>query len=606
MSFDQTYLEIVNTIAARKFSALPAIVIERPDRFNWVTDILEKHYLPLYGDKKALIWTDLNKEITYTYRELIQKSNQLLHFLQARGVRQGDVLFVLLPVVPSNWLTYIACIKGGLVMIPAATVLGDKDITYRFNSNRPSVIISDAENAGKIDSALAAAEGPIAGGSGGSVGDRDAIPAHSQPVKILVNGQKEGWFSWEEIERSDSDCTAAVTRADDVLFLFFTSGTTGMPKVVAHTHLSYPFGHLTTAAWIGLQPDDLHYNIAQPGWAKFAWSSFFAPLSMGAAVFIYQQAGRMDAALQLSVMAKYKVSTFCAPPTALRMLVLENLERFRFSLRECVSAGEPLNPEVIETWKKGTGIIIRDGYGQTETTLIAGNLPGDRVKFGSMGKPTFLYEMDIVDDEGNPMPADEEGHIGVKVSDAVKGGETAKASDAVKGGDGLPEVIGKPNGVFKEYSGAPGKREELIKKGYYLTGDKAYKDEDGYVWFVGRDDDVIKSSDYRIGPFEVESVLIEHEAVIESAVVGSPHPIRGYVVKAFVITRPDVDITKELADELFRFCGKNLSSYKIPRIIEFVKELPKTISGKIRRVELRASEAVNKAKGIKGPLEFIK
>jgi acyl-coenzyme A synthetase/AMP-(fatty) acid ligase len=571
MSFDQTYLEIVNTIAARDFSSLPGIPIERPVRFNWVTDILEKHYLPLYGEKKALIWTDLEKEVTYTYKELIQKSDQLLHFLQERGVRQGDVLFVLLPVVPSNWLTYIASIKGGLVMVPAATILGDKDIEYRFKSNPPSVIISDADNAGKIDAALAGLNG------GGS-----------QPIKIIVNGQKDGWASWEEIERSGTACKAARTRPDDVLFLFFTSGTTGMPKVVAHTHLSYPFGHLTTAAWIGLQPGDLHYNIAQPGWAKFAWSSFFAPLSMGATVFIYQQAGRMDASLQLAVMERYRVSTFCAPPTALRMLILENLEGFRFSLRECVSAGEPLNPEVIETWRKGTGIVIRDGYGQTETTLIAGNLPGSPVKFGSMGKPTFLYDMDIVDDQGHPLPADEEGHIAVKVEGAMHNGGASR-----------------PNGVFKEYSGSPGKREELIKNGYYFTGDKACKDADGYVWFVGRDDDVIKSSDYRIGPFEVESVLIEHDAVIESAVVGSPHPIRGYVVKAFVIVRPDTAVTRALADELFAFSAKNLSSYKIPRIIEFVTELPKTISGKIRRVELRASEAANKAKGMAGPWEFM-
>jgi acyl-coenzyme A synthetase/AMP-(fatty) acid ligase len=567
------------------------IAIERPVHFNWVTDILEKHYLPLYGDKRALVWTDGDKEITYTYEELIRKSNQLLHFLQARGIRQGDVLFVMLPVVLPNWLTYIACIKGGLVMIPAATILGEKDIEYRFDNNHPSVIISDAENAGKIDSALASGKAGPAGQDAADLftGSTSGVPG---PIKILVSGQRDGWFSWAEIERSDTDCTAAATRADDVLFLFFTSGTTGMPKIVAHTHLSYPFGHLTTAAWIGLQPGDLHYNIAQPGWAKFAWSSFFAPLSMGAAVLIFQQAGRMDTAVQLAVAEKYKVSTFCAPPTALRMLVLEDLKRYRFAFRECLSAGEPLNPEVIEAWKKGTGIVIRDGYGQTETTLLAGNLPGDPVKYGSMGKQAFLYEVEIVDDSGNGLPVDEGGHIGVKVSDAVSG---ARPDDGRS----------RPNGVFKEYSGEPGKRDALIKNGYYLTGDKAYKDRDGYIWFVGRDDDVIKSSDYRIGPFEVESVLIEHEAVIESAVVGSPHPIRGHVVKAFVITGPGVDITKELADELFDFCEKSLSSYKMPRIIEFVGELPKTISGKIRRVELRASEAMNKARGIRGAQEFF-
>jgi len=544
MSFDQTYIEITNAIAARNFSGLSSIPIDKPVHFNWVTDILEKYYLPLYGDKNALIWTDLKEEITYSYRELIQRSNQLLHFLQERGAQRGQVVFVMLPVVPPNWLAYIACIKGGLVMVPAATILGDKDIEYRFQSNWPSFIISDMDNSDKIDSAL-------------SSFDRE------RPVKILVDGQREGWFSWKEVEAADIVCKSAATRSDDVLFLFFT------------------FGHLTTASWIGLQPGDLHYNISQPGWAKFAWSSFFAPLSMGATVFIYQQAGRMDARLQLSVMEKYKVTSFCSPPTALRMLVLERLESFQFSFRECVSAGEPLNPEVIEAWRKGTGIIIRDGYGQTETTLLAGNLPGSPVKFGSMGKATFLYEVDIVDDNGQPLPPDEEGHIAIKV-------------------DG-----NKPNGVFKEYDGSPGKKEALIINGYYFSGDKAFKDEDGFIWFVGRDDDVIKSSDYRIGPFEVESVLLEHYAVIESAVVGSPHPIRGFVVKAFIVVSPEVAITRELADDIFRFCRKNLSPYKIPRIIEFVKELPKTISGKIRRMELRATEGMNKAKGIVGEAEFL-
>lgn len=562
MSFTQAYIQITHAIAARHYSELAKISVEKPVHFNWVTDILERHYIPLYKNNKALIWKSHDQEEIYSYGELLEISNRLLNFLQRHGVKQGDIVYVQLPVVPQNWITYIACIKGGLVLVPAAPILSVKDIEYRFLHNRPAVIISDTENCVRIDAALSSPDQP-------------------KTLKILTDGERYGWHPWLSVQKSGTDCEAAETKPDDLLFLFFTSGTTGMPKVVSHTHISYPFGHLTTAAWIGLQPGDIHFNIAQPGWAKFAWSSFFAPLSMGATVFVYQQAGKMDASLLLSVIEQYKVTTFCAPPTALRMLVLEHLAAFRFAFRECVSAGEPLNPEVIEAWKKGTGILIRDGYGQTETTLLAGNLPGEPVKFGSMGKPMFIYEMDIVDEDGKPLPIDEEGHIGVKVNGR------------------------RLNGIFKEYAGAPEKKNELVRNGFYLTGDKAYKDADGYFWFVGRDDDVIKSSDYRIGPFEVESVLLEHEAVIESAVVGSPHAIKGNLVKAFIVLRNDLEGTEALAGEIYLYCRKNLAIYKIPRILEFVRELPKTVSGKIRRVELRSAEAMNKARGIKGEQEFI-
>jgi acetyl-CoA synthetase len=343
---------------------------------------------------------------------------------------------------------------------------------------------------------------------------------------------------------------------------------------VAHTHCSYPLGHLSTAAWIGLRPDDKHYNISQPGWAKFAWSCFFAPLNAGATVFVYRQDGRFGAAHQLRVISEHGITTLCAPPTALRLLIQEDLKSFSFpKLRECVSAGEPLNPEVIETWKAGTGFTIRDGYGQTESTCMVYNLPGSAIRFGSMGKPSFLYDIIIAAEDGTEQPLHEEGQIAVRMHP------------------------GRFNGIFKEYISDPEKAKEVFRHGLYYTGDKAYKDEEGYIWFVGRDDDVIKSSDYRIGPFEVESVLLEVPEVLESAVVGSPHPVKGFEVKAFVVLKAEVMPDEALAHHIFNYCRQHIAAYKMPRIIEFITELPKTISGKIRRVELRALQAQRKASG---------
>jgi acyl-coenzyme A synthetase/AMP-(fatty) acid ligase len=460
--------------------------------------------------------------------------------------------FSQMPLLPANWLCYLVAMKGGLRLIPAATILGVHDIVYRFGKLMPNVVIADNDNAQKIDEA-------------------EVLVGKSVPLKIVVNGKKEGWVSFDATRDESDIAVAAQTKPDDALFLFFTSGTTGMPKIVTHTQLSYPLGHLTTAAWIGLKHGDVHYNISQPGWAKFAWSSFFAPWNMGSTIFAFNPSGKFNAKEQLQMLELHKVTTFCSPPTVLRMLILEDLNAYNLNIRECVAAGEPLNPEIIETWKRGTGLTIRDGYGQTESSCLVANLPGSKLRFGSMGKPTFLYDVVIADENGNELPTSEEGNIAIKTN------------------------IHKPNGIFTEYLGEPEKKKEVFKHGLYYTGDKAYKDEDGYIWFVGRDDDVIKASDYRVGPFEVESVLLEHESVVESAVVGSPHPIKGFEVKAFVILGSGYP-GKILADELFAYTRKNLAPYKMPRIIQFVNELPKTISGKIRRVELRAAEAQRKAK----------
>ncbi|WP_260392017.1 AMP-binding protein [Empedobacter falsenii] len=371
-----------------------------------------------------------------------------------------------------------------------------------------------------------------------------------------------------------------IQKPDDDLFYFFTSGTTGMPKVVVHTHYTYPLGGFTTSSWVGMKKGDLHYNISQPGWAKFFWSSFFAPWNMGATILGYHS-DKFVPKEQLQTIQDLGVTTFCAPPTALRVLILEDLKSYDFKLRQCVAAGEPLNPEIIDVWKEGTGITIRDGYGQSESTAMIANLPNEKIKYGSMGKPAFLYDIVIADDDGNIVQDCEEGNICV-----VHNEETI-------------------NGIFKTYLIQKDKMAKVFKHGLYYTGDKAYKDEDGYVWFVGRDDDVIKASDFRVGPFEVESALLEHDAIMEAAVVASPHDLRSNAVKAFVILAPGNEASEELAKDIFRYTEEHLARYKIPRIVQFVESLPKTISGKIRRVELRNQEAVDKKNKTIIPNEYF-
>lgn len=536
--------------------------ISKPIHFNWVKEVFEDINVKDHPEATALIWTDGQNIEQFTFADTIKNCNQLLNFLRRKNIQQSDVVFSQLPLLPANWICYLTAMKGGLQLVPAATILNMQDIAYRFDRLLPNVVIADPHNASKIDEA-------------------EKFCRKNIELKIIVHGERKGWHSWTEIFQEPATAEPAQTKSDDPLFLFFTSGTTGMPKVVTHTHLSYPLGHLTTASWIGLKHGDLHYNISQPGWAKFAWSSFFAPWSTGATIFAYNHTGKFIAKEQLQMIEQYKVSTFCAPPTVFRMLIQENLTDYLFSLRECVAAGEPLNPEIIDSWRKGTGHLIRDGYGQTETSCLIANLPGGHIKPGSMGTPTFLYDIAIADEHGRECSKFEEGNICVRTTGT------------------------RPNGVFASYLGDPEKEKDVFKNGLYYTGDKAYFDEDGYIWFVGRDDDVIKASDYRVGPFEVESILLEHPSIVESAVVGSPHDVRGNEIKAFVILAEGYTPDKTLADEIFIYCRKHLASYKMPRIIQFVPSLPKTISGKIRRVELRSVEAEKKLKQQKDPAEYF-
>ena len=552
--FQKTFTEIISIIEKKEYNKLNASSIEVPDKFNWVRDVFEPLIVQTHADRNMieLVHDNLSESLTITYKQGSEKCNQLLNFLRKQNVQQGDDIFIMCGLNEGLWISYLAAIKGGFILIPAASILTVNDIVYRFQKAAPKVIITDKDNAEKMVQALSQYKHPV-------------------KVKLLLDGEKDGWESYSEIDKEEKEASTADTNKDDDLFWFFTSGTTGMPKVAVHTQSSYPLGHLSTAAWIGLKAGDKHFNISQPGWAKFAWSCVFAPLNVGATAFAYVPKGRFVAGSYLKVIQDHKVTTLCAPPTALRMLINENLNEYRFSMRECVSAGEPLNAEVIKIWKDGTGIEIRDGYGQTESTCMICNLPGSKVKFGSMGKPTFIYDMLIADIDGNELPVHETGQIAVRMQ------------------------TGCFRGVFKTYIGDDEKQKQVFKHGFYYTGDKAYKDEDGYYWFVGRDDDVIKSSDYRIGPFEIESALLEINEVLESAVVGSPHPIKGQEVKAFVVLVPGTDGTKELSDKIFHYCRKHLTPYKVPRLLEFVTELPKTISGKIRRIELRATEEHRKA-----------
>ena len=539
--------------ARKLFTRLNAM--ELPEYFNWAADIFEDLHIRQNPDKKALIWTDIDtlETKTYSYRVLSQKANQLINFFLKSGIGKGDNLYMMSPVLPESWFAGLACIKAGIVNVPTATTMSQRELEFRFETYPPKAIVADEASACLIDKALEEIE--------------------MEPTLKLVLGQKKGWVSFGTIENESLEARAAKTRSDDILFCFFTSGTTGLPKRVGHTAISYPVGHLSTTIMLGLRPDDVHHNLSAPGWAKWAWSSFFSPFNVGATTIGFKFSF-LDGEQYLDAVSKHEVTTFCAPPTAWRMFVNMNLDSFNLSrLRQSISAGEPLNPDVIEKWKNHTATEIRDFYGQTESTAMIGNPPWmkGKMRAGSFGFPSFMYDMALVDNEGNEITqSGQTGHIVVKL-------------------DRWRAV-----GLFSEYIGSPEKMSSVFVDHYYYTGDRASFDEDGYWWFVGRADDVIKSSDYRIGPFEVESALVEYPAVAEAAVIGAPDPNRYQLVKAYVILNPSYPANRELALKLFKHTLTILPKFKIPRIIEFVSEVPKTISGKIRRIELRQAEVARK------------
>ncbi len=538
-----------------------------PDRFNWAEEIFEGIHVEERGDQLALHWLniDTDEERRFTYAELARKSNQFLNYLRKYGISKGESIYMMIPSIPETWFASLATVKGGLVSVPTAMTMTVREMEYRFQSFAPHAVIANQDSAPIIDAAL-------------------QIVGATPKVKIII-GEREGWKSYAEVERERDSAKAEPTKPEDIIICFFTSGTTGMAKRVAHSAVSYPLGHLSTANIIGIKPGDIHNNLSAPGWAKWAWSCFFAPFNVGAATAGLHYPGRLDIERYLGAVDRLQVNTFCAPPTAWRAFILADLGKFKFAgLRESVSAGEPLNPEIIQTWRRFTGTEIRDFYGQTESTAMIGNPPWNKGKIvaGSFGQPHFLYDIALVDDDGKEVTkANEVGLISVRLD------------------------RWRSLGLFTEYLGSPEKMKEVFRGNYYYTGDRASFDEKGYWWFVGRADDVIKSSDYRVGPFEVESAIIEHEAVAEAAVVGSPDPKRWQLVKGFVILRPGYEPSPELAADLFKHCANVLAKFKIPRILEFVPEVPKTLSGKIRRIELRQNEITKKEKGQRGEHEYF-
>jgi acetyl-CoA synthetase len=475
-----------------------------------------------------------------------ERSNRVANVLARQGVRRGDRILLMLGNVPELWETVLAAMKLGAVFSPATTLLTADDLQDRIDRGGIRHVIA-AEGAAKFD---------------GVTGDF---------TRIVVGPARDGWIPYST-DGSPDFSPDADTRGDDPLLLYFTSGTTAKPKMVLHTHVSYPVGHLSTMYWIGLREGDVHWNISSPGWAKHAWSSFFAPWNAGATIFAFNYA-RFDAARVLDTLVEHGVTTLCAPPTVWRMLILEDLRAWRPALREVVGAGEPLNPEVIERVRDAWGITIRDGYGQTETTAMFGNTPGQIVKPGSMGRPLPGYRVALLDADGG---LGDDGEIVVELDPA-------------------------PVGLMAGYLDTPMPVAEAGGRRFYRTSDVASRDSDGYYWYVGRADDVFKSSDYRVSPFELESALLEHEAVAETAVVPSPDALRLAVPKAFIALKPGYAPTADTARAIFTFCRTRLAPYLRVRRIEFC-ELPKTISGKIRRVQLRAAE--HQAGRAKAPAEF--
>ena len=531
--------------------------LDVPEHFNFASDVIGKWASD--PNKLAMLWLGQNgeeRQLTYTY--FAEQSSRAANAFIQLGIKKGDRVMVMLPRLPEWWETVLGLMKFGAVPIPCTTLLTAKDIQFRAEVAEVQGFITDDEGARKFDQV------------------RKDCPTIK--YAILVNDQPlDGWVDFHAISAAASpEYIGHKTRSDDPCLVYFTSGTVGYPKMVLHTQASYPIGHTITGKyWLDLHEDDLHWNLSEMGWAKAAWSNLFGPWIMGAAMFMQDARGKFNAQETLELLHNYPISTLCAPPTAYRMLVLDEPMAYLkanppMALRHCVGAGEPLNPEVIKVWQETTGMTIRDGYGQTETVLICANFPPLTVKPGSMGKPSPGFDLSIIDHDGTELPPNKEGDIAIRIK---------------------PQ---RPTWMFKEYWRNPDATQACIRGDWYITGDRAYKDEDGYFWFVGRADDVIISAGYRIGPFEVESALKEHPAVAESAVVASPDEMRGEIVKAFVILAPGYQPSAQLATELQDHVKRVTAPYKYPREIEFVESLPKTISGKIRRVELREMERQRK------------
>ncbi|WEV24751.1 AMP-binding protein [Streptomyces sp. 71268] len=512
----------------------------RPEVFNWALDWFDP--LAERVDRTALhIVEEDGTETRLSFAELRARSNQVANWLRAQGVRAGDRMVVMLGNQAELWETALAAMKLRAVVIPATPLLGPADLTDRIERGGARHVVARALDTVKFAD----------------------VPGDYTRIVVGAGDEAPGWLDYADAYAAPADFTPeGPTRASDPLMLYFTSGTTAKPKLVEHTHVSYPVGHLATMYWIGLKPGDVHLNISSPGWAKHAWSNLFAPWNAEATVFVFNYT-RFDAARLMAEMDRCAVTTFCAPPTVWRMLIQADLSALRSAPREAVAAGEPLNPEVIEQVRREWGVTIRDGFGQTETAVQVANTPGQPLKTGSMGRPTPGFAVALLDPVTG-VPADE--------------------------GEICLDLSARPVGLMTGYAGDPERTAEAMSDGYYRTGDIGARDAEGYITYVGRADDVFKASDYKISPFELESALLEHEAVAEAAVVPAPDPVRLAVPKAYVVLAEGWEPGPETAKELFAHSRAVLAPYKRVRRIEFA-ELPKTVSGKIRRIELRERTA---------------
>ena len=538
--------------AARREFCWPVV-----DQFNWAFDWFD--VLAAERGEQTALWIveEDGSELRRSFADLSARSSQLANWLREHGVGRGDHMIVMLGNQVELWETILAAMKLGAAIIPSTPLLGPADLSDRVERGDVRHVVVRTREASKFD---------------------DVPGAYT---RIAVGEPVEGWLRYGDADRAATAfAPGGTTRASDTLLLYFTSGTTAQPKLVEHSHASYPLGHLSTMYWAGIQPGDVHLNISSPGWGKHAWSNVYAPWLAEATVMVFNYT-RFDAKTLLHQMVRCQVSTFCAPPTVWRMLIQEDLGGWSVPLREALSAGEPLNPEVIEQVRRSWGITVRDGYGQTETTAQIGNTPGQPVKPGSMGRPLPGYTIALLDQQSGEPAA--EGEIAI-------------------------ELARRPLGMMTGYHDAPEREQAATHGGYYRTGDVGSRDADGYITYVGRTDDLFKASDYLISPFELESVLLEHEAVAEAAIVPAPDPLRLAVPKAYVKLSSGHGPTRETAYTIMRHGREHIAPYKRFRRLEFTAELPKTISGKTRSVDLREAELARVSGGsppaARAPYEF--
>lgn len=518
-----------------------------PDRFNFGRDVVDRWAAD--PARPALLWRDAaGSERRFTYADVRRLSNRAAHLFRALGVAAGQPVIVMLPRVPEWQVVTLGLLKIGALVVPSSTLLRPRDVRYRAQHSAAVAIVAASACVPAVEAVRAELPGVqhwLELGPG--TGDAPSPAPGWTDLAAALDAQP------------DDDAAGVPTRASDPALVYYTSGTTGPPKAVLHDHGYTYTQRYTSRFWHGVRPGERLWTTSDTGWAKAAYGVIFGPWSEGAEVVLHH--GRFEPRTELELLADLAPHVFCAPPTEFRLLVKEDLRNLRFPrLRECVSAGEPLNPEVIRAWREATGITLRDGYGQTETILLVANFPGLPVRAGSMGLPMPGHRVEVIDDAGAVLPRGEVGDIA---------------------------IAGRPPSLFREYWKDEAATRAARRGDWYTTGDRAWRDDDGYFWFVGRDDDVIISAGYRIGPFEVESALVEHPDVVEAAAVAAPDPDRGHVVKAFVVLRPEATADEALVRRLQDHVKSVTAPYKYPRVIEFVESLPKTVSGKIRRVELR-------------------